>query len=609
MPPPADARTLPNPKDLQSFLMENNKITSLNGLPGIEYKRDTNGKLVDMNVEYLDKPSLTEIARVINQWTVKLLTDGSSSASAIMQDAGIRPVCYTIADGTFFQEEVHAYVGTTILVHVPEVLPFEDEQSVNIASIYTIMKWLSTLLKKAHTLSVHTRVAIVVHARRSTSDTQHQLSWERNSALAITRQFVAGVQTLDDVLSWKRNEQTGDLQLGKVHMRNIMIVYLSSAMNYAPLKQSILSLHQREVDKELDDVPCPKDDQVRLDCPITLAPIPLRLLMTLNGFGLEDGTTVYKETLCKDYPDEPMPMLVRGAPLGHLVVDWFVSDYILSLLELDSDELKDKDIRYGMLGGDDISRMLAIHHFPKLEKGQPKPAKDQAVDVWSAIEINTSLAAVSSSMVIYNKWEVVATLRSDVPAEAVASPLHNVNHLQAIRLDQLTTVRFDTKVLRLPRVLAFHLPSVLTSSVLPLVQTFGEVILCKPSLAHVSCHEIRFSNEDQVGFVIGAKATLPSGQVTFSSGNPKVDEELEKRWLVYCMMSLNERITAAQQLIGERRLTAHALQTHNGANHNVDRMNEGAGSKRRSMGSVTMRSENFDRANGAESQSPVPPNH
>ena len=326
MPPPADARTLPSPKDLQSFLMEYDKITSLNALPGIQYKRDTNAKFVDMNVECLEKAALTEIARVINKWMVELLTDGSTSASAIMQDAGIRPVCYTIADGTFFEEQVHAYLGTTLLVHVAEVPPFKDEQSLNIASIYTIMKWLRALLKKARTLSVHTRVAIVVHACRSTLDTQHQLSWERNSALVITRQFVAGVQTLDDVLSWKRNEQTGELQLGKVHMRNIMIVYLSSAMDYAPLKQNILSLHKREVDEELDDVPCPKAHHARLDCPITVAPAPLRFLMTLNGFGLEDGTTVYKGILCNRYPDEPMPMLLRGAPLGHLVVDWFVSD-------------------------------------------------------------------------------------------------------------------------------------------------------------------------------------------------------------------------------------------------------------------------------------------
>ena len=308
-----------------------------------------------MNVEYVEKAALKEIARVINKWTAELLTDGCTSVFATMQDASIRPICYTIADGTFFQEEVHACVGTTILLHVPEVLPFTDEQSVIIACIYTVMKWLSALLKKARTLSVHTRVAIVVHARRSTLDSQHQLSWECISALAITRQFVAGVQTLDDVLSWKRNEQTGELQLGKVHMRNIMIVYLSSAMNYAPLKQSILSLHAREVDEELDDVPCPKAHHVRLDCPITVAPTPLRLLMTVTGFGLEDRTTVYKETLCKRYPDEPMPMLVRGAHLGHLVVDWCVSDDILSLLELDHDELKDKGIRYGILGGDDIS--------------------------------------------------------------------------------------------------------------------------------------------------------------------------------------------------------------------------------------------------------------
>ena len=135
MPPAADIRTFPNPKDLQSSLMENDKIKSLNTLRGIEYKGDNNGNLVDMNVEYLEKVALKEIARVINKWTVELLTDGSTSTSAILQGAGIRAVCYTIADGTFFQEEVHAYVGTTILVHVPEVLHFKDEQSVNIVSI------------------------------------------------------------------------------------------------------------------------------------------------------------------------------------------------------------------------------------------------------------------------------------------------------------------------------------------------------------------------------------------------------------------------------------------------------------------------------------------
>ena len=155
-------------------------------------------------------------------------------------------------------------------------------------------------------------------------------------------------------------------------MRNIMIVYLSSAMSYAPLKRSILSLHARELDEELDDVTCPKAHHLRLDCPITAGSTPLRLSMTLHGVGLEDGTTVYKETLCKRYPDEPMPMLVRGAPLGNLVVDWFVSDDLLSLLELDHDEVKDKGIRYGILGGDDISRALAIHHIPKWEKGQQK---------------------------------------------------------------------------------------------------------------------------------------------------------------------------------------------------------------------------------------------
>ena len=112
-------------------------------------------------------------------------------------------------------------------------------------------------------------------------------------------------------------------------------------------------------------------------------------------------------------------------------------------------------------------------------------------------------------------------MRGDEPT--VASPLQNVNHLQAIRMDQLTTVRCDTKVLQPPRVFAFHPPSVLTSSVLALVQKFGEVILCKPSVA-ISCHEITFSNEAQVGFVIGAKATLPIVQVTFSSENPKIDE-------------------------------------------------------------------------------------
>ena len=121
-------------------------------------------------------------------------------------------------------------------------------------------------------------------------------------------------------------------------------------------------------------------------------------------------------------------------------------------------------------------------------------------------------------------------------------------------MDQLTTVGFDAKVLRPPRVFAFPLPSVLTCSVLALVQRYGKVMLCKPSLAHVRFHEITFSNEEQAAFVIGAKATLSSGQVTFSSGNPKVADELEKRWPVYFLMNLNEGITGAQQIMGERAL-------------------------------------------------------
>ena len=85
------------------------------------------------------------------------------------------------------------------------------------------------------------------------------------------------------------------------------------------------------------------------------------------------------------------------------MVGWFLSDDILSLLELHQDEFKDKDIRYGILGADDISRMLAIHHLAKWEKGQPKPTKHQAVDFRSAIEISPSLAALFSSIVIYDE--------------------------------------------------------------------------------------------------------------------------------------------------------------------------------------------------------------
>ena len=162
---------------------------------------------------------------------------------------------------------------------------------------------------------------------------------------------------------------------------------------------------------------------MRLDCPKTVALAPLCLLMTLKGFGLEDGTKVYKGTLCKQYPDEPKPMVMRGVPVGHLVVDGFVSDDILSFLELDHDELKDKGMRYRILRGYDISGMLAMHQFPKWYRGHRKRTNNQAVDVRSAIEIYTSLAALFSSMVMYNKCEVVATLRADVPAEAVVSPL------------------------------------------------------------------------------------------------------------------------------------------------------------------------------------------
>ena len=42
------------------------------------------------------------------------------------------------------------------------------------------------------------------------------------------------------------------------------------------------------------------------------------------------------------------------------------------------------------------------------------------MDVGSSMEINTSLGALFSSMVIYNTYDVLA--------EAVVSPLQNINH-------------------------------------------------------------------------------------------------------------------------------------------------------------------------------------
>ena len=47
--------------------------------------------------------------------------------------------------------------------------------------------------------------------------------------------------------------------------------------------------------------------------------------------------------------------------------------------------------------------------------------------MWSAIEINTLLAALFSSMGIYNKYKELDTLRGDVRAKAVASRLQNDN--------------------------------------------------------------------------------------------------------------------------------------------------------------------------------------
>ena len=115
---------------------------------------------------------------------------------------------------------------------------------------------------------------------------------------------------------------------------------------------------------------------------------------------------------------------------------------------------------------------------------------------------------------------------------AVHVVVQNVNHLQALHMHQITTVRFDSKVLRPPRIFIFRPPSVLTSSLVGFVQKLGEVKSCKPSLAPVSCHEVTLSNAEEVDFTIGAKVTLPRGQVIFSSGNPKVDEEQEKPWPV-----------------------------------------------------------------------------
>ena len=87
-------------------------------------------------------------------------------------------------------------------------------------------------------------------------------------------------------------------------------------------------------------------------------------------------------------------------------------------------------------------------------------------------------------------------------------------------------VCFDSKVLRPPSVFALDPPFVLTSYELGLVQRIGEVILCKQSLVHLSCHEITSSNHEQVHFVIGAKDAHPVAK----SHSPFEIPKLKKNW-------------------------------------------------------------------------------
>ena len=111
-------------------------------------------------------------------------------------------------------------------------------------------------------------------------------------------------------------------------------------------------------------------------------------MLLINGLSPDDSSTILNEIQISRITKSYWPILIKPAPEGFKLSDFFVPYDVLGKFYDEKPALMECGISIGLLDRSIKETSIIITHQPKFEKGQKPQEKMPANDIRVAIEMN-----------------------------------------------------------------------------------------------------------------------------------------------------------------------------------------------------------------------------
>ena len=131
----------------------------------------------------------------------------------------------------------------------------------------------------------------------------------------------------------------------------------------------------------------------------------MRLLMLLNGMGLDESSTNFRHCSKYRYPPDFVPIVQRAAPVYYTIAHYHVPPEIVQQLQEDTDMLRETGIEWGLMN-EPLTGSLIVSHDPKGARGIGKPPRYPSPEVRDSLLAIPAISKLLACTLLLNKWDV-----------------------------------------------------------------------------------------------------------------------------------------------------------------------------------------------------------
>ena len=432
------------------------------------------------------------------------------------------------------QISASALKGKHTFVFLPRPLPFTDSPAA-----YSLRSWCLLLKEALHTPSPShpTRVTLAFQSR-FTSPTPTALPiLDRRFELEMLRKFLCAIRVLPDCRLLHRHTDDGSIYTDRLPTPfPILVFFYSSACSFSPkVTCEIWPALVESPDLEPD----PAEVAVLVILNVLTPSSPssagpgraitgMRLLMLLNGMGLDESSTNFRNCSKYRYPPDFVPIVQRATPVDYTIAHYHVPPEIVQQLQEDTDILRETGIEWGIMNAP-LTGTLIVSHDPKGARGGGKPARYPSPEVRDSLLAIPAIAKLLECTLLLNKWDVWVRPCDGIALDIFAAQLRNLDDLSVTDAAQLLRVQGPkgAPVASPPDVLVSFPARLLPRTVLGQLSQLFPVISHQPT-QRPGLLLLRVPSQDVAVLLYGAVLSTPVGSITLTSGTDAGDTQYEQ---------------------------------------------------------------------------------